>query len=383
MSALETVQLAPARTPSALGPLKVSELRVETVSDYQKFLDLKPAWDRLVDAAGIEHPFLEHDWIRTWWDCFGSGSALHIVLIHAGSDLIAIAPLILTTVRILGIRMRRLGFFSNEHVPRADFIISRHSEHVYRAIWNHLRREKCWDVLRLCQLTDDSETLDVLTTLASRDGCGWGLWISSSSPYIDLALRKPWRSYLDGLEQKFKANLRNRFNRLRDIQVVTATKPDAEQLQAVLDIEAAAWKGRAGTAILCNPSVRRFYTEFADRAGRRGWLRLNFLRTAGVPIACDYSLEYKKSIFVLKSGYDPAHAAFSPTNLLHCRAIEDAFARGLKRYDFLGDAAEWKMRWTKQTTQYFWLFVFPRTLKGELLYTLKFQLIPLLKRIRR
>src|SRR5215831_16118833 len=103
MAALETARLAPPSTPSALGPLKVPELRVETVSNYQQFLDLKPAWDRLVDAAGIEHPFLEHDWIRTWWDCFGSGSELNIVLIHAGSDLIAIAPLILTTVRILGI----------------------------------------------------------------------------------------------------------------------------------------------------------------------------------------------------------------------------------------------------------------------------------------
>ena len=36
----------------------------------------------------------------------------------------AIAPLILTPIRMWGIKVRRLGFFYNAHVPRADFLIA-------------------------------------------------------------------------------------------------------------------------------------------------------------------------------------------------------------------------------------------------------------------
>src|ERR1700761_8853510 len=103
--------------------------RVETVSDYRAFLDLEPAWDELVEEAGIDHPFLEHSWVRTWWECFGAGSRLHILVVKEGDDIVAIAPLISTAVRMFGLSVRRLGFFYNAHVPRADFLIARGFEH--------------------------------------------------------------------------------------------------------------------------------------------------------------------------------------------------------------------------------------------------------------
>ena len=55
-------------------------IRVETISDYQAFLDLEPVWNEVAEAAGLDHPFLEHAWVRTWWECFGAGSALRILV---------------------------------------------------------------------------------------------------------------------------------------------------------------------------------------------------------------------------------------------------------------------------------------------------------------
>ena len=264
------------------GPvLAPAKIRVETISDYQAFLDLEPVWNEVAEAAGLDHPFLEHAWVRTWWECFGGGSTLQILVLKAGDQTMAIAPLILTRIRMWGIKVRRLGFFYNAHVPRADFLIAQRPEEVYRAIWGHLHRSRGWDLLQLCQLPEGSATLDAISAMAGLDDCQIVTWLSGASPYLPLG--EPWSQYFDRLTSKHRANLRNRLKRLSaigpvEVETVTSGERLANALEAGLKLEAAAWKGEAHTAISCNPHVSRFYSMLAERTAERGWLRLNFLQ---------------------------------------------------------------------------------------------------------
>src|SRR5258708_18847085 len=82
-----------------------AEYQVEVVSDYESFLALERVWNTLVIEAGVDYPFLEHFWVRTWWECFGAGSAMHIVVVKSGGRVAAIAPLILTPIRMYGVPM--------------------------------------------------------------------------------------------------------------------------------------------------------------------------------------------------------------------------------------------------------------------------------------
>jgi CelD/BcsL family acetyltransferase involved in cellulose biosynthesis len=357
------------------------ELHVEIVTGYQSFLELEPEWNELVETAAPAHPFLEHAWIRTWWECFGEASRLQVLVIKAGSRPIAIAPLILTTVRMWGLTLRRLGFFYNAHVPRADFLIAERHEEVYRAIWSHLSKNLCWDLLQLCQLQEGSRTLETVSRLAAADGCPSGTWGSGASPYIPLDVS--CNRYFDSLAAKHRANLRNRFKRLRSaaaVDVETVTSCDG--LEDALRLEAAAWKGENGTAISSHPAVSRFYALLAERAAERGWLGLHFLRAGSARIAFDYSLIYRNRIHLMKLGYDPVYAAYSPSNLLLHGVLESAFQQGAAEYDFLGEEAPWKQCWASQTRSNYWLFVFSNSFKGRLLHRIKFQLVPLLKRLR-
>src|SRR5579862_6936028 len=100
------------------------DIRVKEICNYQAFLDLEPVWNRVVEAAALGNPFLEFSWARSWWECFGKGNALYVLVLWAGDDPIAIAPLMATSLRMYGLSIRRLGFLYNSHVPRADFIIA-------------------------------------------------------------------------------------------------------------------------------------------------------------------------------------------------------------------------------------------------------------------
>jgi CelD/BcsL family acetyltransferase involved in cellulose biosynthesis len=376
--------LVAARTVSETVPAH-AEIRVETVSDYQAFLDLEPVWNEVAEAAGLDHPFLEHAWVRTWWECFGAGSALRVLVVKAGDQAVAIAPLILTPCRMWGIKVRRLGFFYNAHVPRADFLIARRPTEAYCAIWNHLYQTRDWDVLQLCQLPERSATLEAMTDLAEQDDCQIVTWLSGASPYLPLS--SSWDEYINSLAGKHRANLRNRLKRLNGIgtvEVETIASTSEEKLtgalEAGLQLEAAAWKGASGTAISSDPDVSRFYSTLAPRAAAKGWMRLHFLRTGSKRMAFDFSLEYKHRTYLLKNGYDPAYAPYSPSNLLLFKILQSLFERGdVREYDFLGESGDWKLQWTKLSRPHYWLFVFPSTFKGRLLHFIKSRLIPLLK----
>jgi CelD/BcsL family acetyltransferase involved in cellulose biosynthesis len=358
-------------------------IHVETVSDYQAFLDLETEWEKALRDARIDHPFLEHAWLLTWWECFGADSKLHIVIAREEDEIVAIAPLISTTARMFGIPVRRLGFFYNPHVPRAGFIVVRRSYEAYQAIWDHLHSEQdSWDLLQLCQLPEGSETLNEMARLALEADLPSGLWCSGESPYVPLGTS--WGQYYDGLATKHRSNLRNRFKRMNAAGPVAIETVTEEFLEEALDagfaLEESAWKRGAGTAISCDPQVRKFYEKLAIRAATRKWLRLNFLKAGPRRVAFDYSLEYGDQVFLLKLGYDPAYSAYSPSNLLLSLALERSFEQGLTKYDFLGENADWKRCWAKDSTANYWLFMFARSAKGRWLYFVKFHLIQWLKR---
>src|SRR5437867_10191820 len=111
-----------------------TEFTVEVVSDYQAFLDLEPGWNNLLQGAGIDHPFLTHEWVRTWWQSFGSGKTLHIIAVQRRGKLVAIAPMMLSKERIYGLNVRLLEFIYNKYTERFDFIVARDAPESYRQI---------------------------------------------------------------------------------------------------------------------------------------------------------------------------------------------------------------------------------------------------------
>ena len=59
--------------------------------------------------------------------------------------------------------------------------------------------------------------------------------------------------------------------------------------------------------------------------------------------------------------------------------LQDACAKGLAEYDFLGVDDEWKMDWTDATRGHRWLFLFRKGLRPRTLHYLKFILMPKVK----
>jgi CelD/BcsL family acetyltransferase involved in cellulose biosynthesis len=352
---------------------------VEAVTDYATFNALEPVWSRLIEKARIDHPFVRHEWLRTWWSCFGNDHDLEVLLVRQRGEPVGIAPLMSCRRRLCGVPVRQLQFMWNIYAERFDLIVGEHRDNVYHALLAHLADRRDWDLLVMPQVPSGSATLSDFTRIAGEQGLRVGVQPSSDSPYV--ALGNSWPDYLDTLDRKHRSNLRNREKRLSQLgkvalQVVSTTDGLDEALRDGLALEAAAWKGDAGTAIATQQQTLRFYSELAHAAAAQGSLRLCFLTLDGARIAFGYYLEYASKLYLLKPGYDPRYATYSPSHLLCYFVLRDACERGITEVDFLASPDPWKFKWTKAVRPHQWLYLFPDRMESRLLHWTKFDLMP-------
>jgi CelD/BcsL family acetyltransferase involved in cellulose biosynthesis len=360
-------------------------ITTDVVTDAASFARLEPEWNDALRRAHVTYPFLLHEWLRTWWDCFGAGSQLHVVVARDSQGIAGIAPMMVEQAHMYGLPLCTLDLIHNDHTPRADWIIVRSPEDTCAALWNALRCSPVrWDLLQLSRLPDDSPARVTVSALAEREGCLTGTWRGDVSPY--LTLPETWDSYWASRTSKFRSNLRNRLSRLSQfgearLEVID-DGADVRACEDALRLEASGWKTETQTSIASTPAVRQFYLALAERAAASGWLRLLFLSVNGQRIATSYSARFADTLFLIKTGYDPAFAACAPFKLLTYFAIQHACAEGLRQVDFLGDAEAWKREWTDTSRPHDWLYVFSDTVRGRLLHSLKFQVAPGLKQWR-
>ena len=85
--------------------------------------------------------------------------------------------------------------------------------------------------------------------------------------------------------------------------------------------------------------------------------------------------------------HEPTNAPRWPAELLvwsgpDRESVRSAVERGLREYDFVGDAEPWKREWTAHERSHHWLFAFRPTVRTRVLHLLKFRLLPRLRRER-
>jgi len=359
---------------------------VDVITDAAAFASMESEWNETVERASVAHPFLRHEWLRTWWNCFGASRRLHIIVVRSAGRILAIAPLMWDTSWMYGVPVRRLRLLQNDHTPQADVIVAERPQESYRAIWQSLvDSSNRWDVLQLSAVPRASPTLKTMLTLAADQDHPTGVWPSDDSPYVSIG--HTWDAYFATLDPKFRQNLRNRWSRLTmlgdpTLEVLQNRSAIREACDEAFRLEASGWKQAAGSSIGSDPATYRFYTELVERAADRGWLRLLFLAIDGRRIATAYSVCYRNRLLFLKTGYDPEFEKCSPFRLLTHLALRDAFTTGLGEVDFLGNTEPWKLEWTKTTRPHDWLFIFGKTIRGRLVHQLKFRLKPALQHRR-
>lgn len=305
---------------------------------HRTIASVAAAWEALADEVEAA-PFMRPGWFTAWREAF-TVADLTIVALRRGSRLAALIPVI-----------ERRGVVrsaTNVHNPMFEILAADEAAAAELAAAVFARRPRSVILKPV-----DPDAVSTRGWLAGAASAGYAIRTETilSSPFIDTTCR--WEEYEGRIGTKIKSDLRRRRRRMADDGEVAIEVHDGSvDLEALLDegfkVEAAGWKGSAGTAIAAHPTTRRFFSQIARWAAERGLLRLCFLRLDGVAIAFDYDVEANGVYYALKGGYDEAFRRFSPGKILRMEIIERAFTRDVVRYEFLGENEPYKLEWADQ-----------------------------------
>lgn len=198
-------------------------------------------------------------------------------------------------------------------------------EAAWAAALDHLRGGRAgW--LSLERLPGDGPVREALEAVVRSRGGRVAVLSRASRPMVH---RRPDPTYVEGrLSTSRQRRLRRFRRRLSDalggeVQLVDAAPRDLEGgLSRFLALEAAGWKGRAGTALTSDPAAAAVFRAVLRSAAAAGRAQVWELGHAGRVVASLCAVVAGGGAFHLKTAYDEEHAAWSPGLQLEVGVLE-------------------------------------------------------------
>ncbi|GEM_PF-1378666 len=349
-----------------------NDLKIETVLDDETFRSLRIAWEDLLKRAGRHEVYLSHRWIVSWLKHFGSGKELRILIIKDRGSWIGAVPLVLTTERWHGLKVRTLHFPINLESGnlRSDFILTERKEEAVSSVIHYLQRKAGeWERWDLSGLPVGSSTFIFLRPALERSTLRTTMWRHLSRLYY-LPLAGSWVDYLKGKSFRFRKGLRNAENRLRQSGkvahlVFNAPNELAEGLEGFFALEARSSKVDRPGVIRIEGNIRRFYQSLAESFGETGDCRIDLINLDGKPISALFSLSSQGNFFLLNTCYDPESSYVSPGKAIIRRVLENAWSLGQREVDFNG-LTTFVQTWTDQCRNIIKCTAYGPTLRSRL-----------------
>jgi len=334
-------------------------VKTEVYTDAAGFAALRQEWNPLLRDSVSDTIFLTWEWQSTWWEHLGEGE-LYILATRADEGrLIGITPLRMTPTND---GLNELSIVGCRDVSDyLDLITANgHEETVYSALLDWLESDEAptWDLADLCNIPAASPTHSLLAQMAAARGYQVQTEVEDVCPIIPLP--STWDEYLSSLDGKQRHELRRKIRKAEasgqvNWYVVDEERDLAEEMEAFIQLHQ---KSAFEKDEFMDAQMKGFFHAAAQVLHEAGWLQLAFIEINGDKAATMLNFDYRDSILVYNSGFDPQQYAWlSPGIVLLAYCIQRAIELGRAKFDFMRGAEEYKFRFGGQPTEVYRLLI--------------------------
>lgn len=331
-------------------------LTYEVVRTVEAFRDLRAEWTALIARAGTPSPFLTWEWMFTWWEHYSRDRAdwrLAIVIGRHGTDLAAVLP---GYIRRRGVGLSTYGFLGTEY-ESTDYLEPIESPASGSSLGEMLeflvQQEPSLDTLDLSNILAGHPSLGVLERFARQTKSSCETQFHRVCPCIHLD--GDWDTYLSGLSSNMRAKVRRSSRRLMDEGAEFGwVRQPAEVPGAVAELfalHARRFEAKEADTIFRAELRQPFHVRVSERFLERDILRLFRLTVKGRTIAALYCFEFGGVLYYFQAGIDPEWEKHSVGVVIMAHAIQYAFDRRLRMFDFMRGGEAYKFRWTQTTRE--------------------------------
>jgi len=320
LSAMDMARADSFRTSTRHASVETGELRLLTLAELEEPAILA-AWERLVARAAEPNPFFEPWYLLPSLHQWGAAEGVVTAAWFLQGRLAGLLPLAGRS-RYYGHPVPHAsGWLHANAFCGVPLIAAGHEAAFWQALIAHMDRHPARALfLHLPQLPADGPAYGALEgVLAAR---ARSHYTAAHETRAMLAGETTAAAYLDAaMSAKKRKELRRQHNRLGEEGTLTFDRVEggdglAGWTAEFLALEAAGWKGEAGSALASLPGTRALFEQALAGAAAAGRLERLALRLNGRAIAMLVNFITAPGAYSYKTAFDEAYARFSPGMLL-------------------------------------------------------------------
>lgn len=317
-------------------------LLVEVLTREEELESIREQWDAL--AVATDSPFCAPAWVMAWWrNVSPEGAAIRTVTIHAGEQLVAIAPFWVadgeSSRAHYDAMAGRLG-------PSGPLLAPGREPELTAELARALAKMR--PKLTQLRLEDRVGSAGLARPLA-RAWPGLRPWLHEAAaipvPFVILD-EGGYEGWLKAQSSSFRRETKRHLRRIEEAggRFVLADPDGAERaVDAFLALHSARWSKRGGSTIMV-PGIREMLLEATLELLPEERARIFLLEAEERPVAAQIVFAAGDEAGCWQGGFDEEWRRLSPLAQLIVHAIGDSAARGEPRVNLGSGGQEYKRR---------------------------------------
>jgi len=279
------------------------------------------AWDALAQWASEPNPFFESWYLLPALRGLDAGADVRLLRFEIGGELAGLMPVV-SASRYYTRPIPHLASWMHPNCFIGAPLVARGLE---REFWRALlgwadRQGGLGLFLHLSDLPLAGPLYEALREVLAKDGRQAAL-VGRENHVILQSDLEPEAYFEEAVSGKKRKEYRRQANRLADLGEVAFVRQAGEDglagwIEDFLKLEAAGWKGEAGSALICHDATAALWRESLTGAAKRGKLERLALTLDGRPIAMLATFLCAPAGFMFKTAFDESLSAYSPGVLL-------------------------------------------------------------------
>ncbi|MFJ8458945.1 GNAT family N-acetyltransferase [Lysinibacillus xylanilyticus] len=315
-------------------------LSYRLVTTMEELESYKNTWSEILEREKNDNPFIEFEWVSTWWTTLGVNDNVEIYIVEQNGVAVAFFPFV-RYVRFGGIHY--FVFLGQGFATYMEVIAEKQwKEPAIEYLLKELSRKYKRFILVLQGLLESKHTSQILEKYAIEYQVPHSIF-RTVTPYIDFQSIK-LEDFLYKHRKKFKT-IQRREKKLKALGQVTFQEVHRERLADMFDLFTRRWQKKIDKSGFTEQQTRRFFERLATEKSNALRVEVDSLQFEGHWIGFTIDICCRDRNFCQAMGHEPDFNIFGPGRLIERENMLKAHASNYRFYDLGSGYEPYKFEW--------------------------------------
>lgn len=315
-------------------------LTYKLITTIEALEPYRSTWSTLLEKEHNDNPFIEYEWVSTWWTTLGTHDNVEIYVVEYQGVAVAFFPLV-HTVRFG--KVHHFGFLGQGFATYMEVVAEKNwLERSINFMLKELSKKYKRYLMVLHGLLESKNTSQELEKFALEYQMPHSIF-RTVTPYIDFQ-SITLDNFLQKHRKKFKS-LKRRENKLKLLGHVAFQEENHHHLQDMFTLFTRRWQKKIDKSGFTENQTRLFYERLAKVSDKALRVEVDSLQFEGRWIAFTIDLCCRERNFCLAMGHEPDFNLFGPGRIIEKENMLKAHDVGYRYYDLGSGYEPYKFEW--------------------------------------